>query len=101
MSLVFEKGSLFSHDCDPNTREELFEKEHVNAGIKQIANGIGVRLIATKDIQPGDIIAIPYLYPSHITWSVQDRQNYLKTYYHFDCTCNRCIGELNEQKYSS
>ncbi|QQP49828.1 Msta_ isoform A [Caligus rogercresseyi] len=68
--------SLLSHDCTPNARPVMTQKDPYEC-----------RLIASRDIQTGEVININYVHPQKPN---RIRKRILKENWYFECFCRRC-----------
>lgn len=94
-SILFDKVTLFAHDCNPNTVHKLIirGKEEFCKGQDSIDSytdtGIAIEVRASRPIRRGDSITIHYI--------VEQRAALMDIFY-FNCTCSRCLQELCENE---
>lgn len=91
-SLLFDKVTLLSHDCDSNAKPQIIEKEDLVDGVAKILPCIQIK--ASRKIKPNEPITIYYINCSD---GVSKRQRTLREAFHFDCKCDRCLRELMEK----
>ena len=77
-SAIFNRFSLICHSCDPN--------------LKCRYQGKRLCLTANKDISRGSELTITYSSER----DVNERRKKLKYAYLFDCYCNKCLKEINQ-----
>ena len=87
---MFQTASLFSHSCDPNLREDVFENpvQDTNGVVR---NEAYLRLTAQRTIQPGELLTITYN-----IWTgpaYEERQKLIKEVWYFDCCCELCLSQ--------
>jgi hypothetical protein len=78
-SLLFNKVSLFSHDCDPNTSRRILSLEE------------GMEVRACRVIEENEMITTRYI---SLHNEVTQRRSELLELFYFHCTCSRCLLEL-------
>jgi len=88
-SILFDKVSLFAHDCDPNTTKKL--QMVVPAGTGCHPSDIEMVIHAARDIEEGEMLSIHYV---PLDLPVEERRADLFEIFYFHCTCNRCLNEL-------
>ncbi|KAA6402734.1 MAG: hypothetical protein EZS28_001743 [Streblomastix strix] len=80
---LFPRIALFNHSCRPNCR--------ISFGLN------GVAYVKTvQQIQPYKMLTIPYTSLIE-TWAF--RQNRLRNWFYFDCSCVRCLDAALANKY--
>ncbi|XP_015781661.1 histone-lysine N-methyltransferase SMYD3-like [Tetranychus urticae] len=79
---LFYKTSLFNHSCRPNAHAVFF--------------GSSILVVATKPIPAKTEITISYG-ASYPDMKLKDRQEKLRNSFYFNCLCEQCEAELNEQ----
>jgi len=87
-SLLFHRGSLFNHDCDPNARREILENPDFEDGSEVYK--ISLRITAVRTIQPEESITISYI---DCEQTYETRQKILIDVFYFKCCCERCLKE--------
>lgn len=91
---MFDKISLFAHDCDPNTERQLIyiDEKDSNENVAQGISSIALQIKASRRIEAEEMITIRYI---DINQPVMQRRQELKDTFYFDCTCTRCLTELS------
>lgn len=74
-------GSFFNHSCVRN--------------VDPIHDLDDTSFIAIRDIKAGEELTISYTCPDQ---SFANRQHTLKLHYNFDCRCEKCIKEADDQE---
>ncbi|KAJ3199343.1 SET and MYND domain-containing protein 3 [Entophlyctis luteolus] len=110
---VYPAASFFNHSCDKNLEREILMKtvsnkssksgseysskvEECNVQLREtsIRKALDLQadvvIRAKKNIKKGEIVTLSYVDPS---WNRENRQQYLKDVYYFDCLCVRCENE--------
>jgi hypothetical protein len=77
---VYGVASMMNHACDPSAEALLH------------ARGT-LRVVATRDLAPGDEVTISYLGEAGAGLPVGDRRGRLAAGYGFECRCARCVAE--------
>ncbi|ODN02948.1 Histone-lysine N-methyltransferase Smyd1 [Orchesella cincta] len=100
-SCLFDKITLFAHDCDPNTTRELIflddemeETEKASYEPSHISS-IALRVKAGRRIEEGEMITIRYV---DVTLPLLERRRELRDIFYFDCTCSKCLCELTDNQ---
>ncbi|RWS27657.1 SET and MYND domain-containing protein (SMYD)-like protein [Leptotrombidium deliense] len=81
----FLAASLFSHSCDCNCDRYTLGNQLV--------------FVANRDIPAGEELSVTYG-PSYKTMTFNERQDYLKTHYHFVCKCRACANKWENVNYA-
>ncbi len=76
--VLFEKASFFNHSCDPNGLLSVDVPEH------------SVSVVAIKPIKKSDEVCISYISPPMLEQNKQNRREYIKQMFGFDCRCSKC-----------
>ena len=75
------KGSAFNHSCLPSA--EFYNE------------GTSLRVRSVRDISAGEEVTISYVPVTETLW---DRRQALWRQYKFDCECDRCILEEEDEE---
>lgn len=78
---VYLKGSAFNHSCLPSA--EFYNE------------GTSLRVRSVRDISAGEEVTISYVPVTETLW---DRRQALWRQYKFDCECDRCILEEEDEE---
>lgn len=85
---LFEHISMATHSCESNS----YYTSNASVGIS--------RLVATRDLQVGDLVTISYISGASgglPLWPRWKRQEFLQETFSFSCLCSRCLRERDAE----
>ncbi|KAF8201339.1 hypothetical protein K438DRAFT_1821835 [Mycena galopus ATCC 62051] len=78
---MYVSASYFNHDCTPNIRKQRVGRE--------------LHFYTTKDVTVGDELCISYIDTAD---DVAERRKQLSANWYFDCVCDRCKAESEQEE---